>query len=144
MFKFKNNPSNTESAQAIQASTDETTIEPNLQQSSQVLATNMIASNPTVISEGVDLTGNLSFEGTLYLDGKVTGEVYADKVNIGLSGLLEGKLIANEINISGKVFGKIDCKNLLIKANAYVDASIHYQQLEIQNGAVISGELKNI
>ncbi len=141
MFNFKNtNPlptdeSNKDTSELSQSFASDEKNESQLHQKPEA------QSYPTVISQGVCLNGDLFFNGTLYLDGEVIGNITGNQVNIGALGVLDGELITEILNISGKASGRIHCQKLLIKAGAIVSASVKYQQLEIQQGAQISGEL---
>jgi len=97
---------------------------------------------PTVIGDGSCLEGNLHYQGTVYLDGQLTGNITADQVNIGISGLLTGEINAQVINISGKVIGRILGQKVTIKSTAIVKANIQYHQIELQLGADLIGDLK--
>lgn len=99
---------------------------------------------PTVISEGSSMEGSLNFSGSVHLDGKFIGNIKADLVNVGMSGFFDGLILTEHLSISGSVSGEVQCQKLIVKAGAVVSAKIQYNNIEIQLGAIVNGELKRL
>lgn len=99
---------------------------------------------PTLISEGSSMEGSLSFSGSVHLDGKFIGNIKADLVNVGMSGFFDGLILTEHLSISGSVSGEVQCQKLIVKAGAVVSAKIQYNNIEIQLGAIVNGELKRL
>ena len=68
----------------------------------------------TVIGAGVTINGDINSEGSLRIDGKITGniEIQGD-LFVGSSAVINGNIIANNIELSGMVVGNIHSENLL-------------------------------
>ena len=96
---------------------------------------------PSVISEGFEFTGDVTFQGTLNVDGLVNGSVTVQNLLIGSSGKVNGSIRATTIQVRGTVTGDAPCQDLTIGGQASVNAKIHYSSLTIQRGAMIQGEL---
>jgi cytoskeletal protein CcmA (bactofilin family) len=96
---------------------------------------------PTIISEGSSIDGNLTYKGTVHLDGKFKGNIKADKLIMGKNGSFNGTMIAESVTISGNVKGDIQSQILIIKAGSKVAAKIQYEQIQMQPGSVVTGEL---
>jgi cytoskeletal protein CcmA (bactofilin family) len=96
------------------------------------------------IGEGTEFEGKLSFVGTVRVEGKLTGEIYAkDILIVGDNGFVEGEIDVNTIIITGTVTGNI-------KANTKVELSYpgkFYGTIETPNfilneGAIFEGDCK--
>jgi cytoskeletal protein CcmA (bactofilin family) len=96
------------------------------------------------IGEGVIFKGELSAPELVVIDGSVEGEVSARCVRVGVSGSLKGTVTVTDADIQGTVSDKLEVKQLLIvRATGRVDANISYGQLQIEKGAVLTGELSS-
>jgi len=86
----------------------------------------------TVIGSGTTINGDINSEGSLRIDGKITGniEVQGD-LFIGSSAVIKGNITAHSIELSGTVIGNVHSENLLrmlstaklygdMKVNAFV------------------------
>src|SRR5687768_3678119 len=68
----------------------------------------------TLISTGSTLEGDLKSENDLRIDGTIKGNVICSaKIIIGASGLVEGNIDGLQADVSGKVNGNIQVKELL-------------------------------
>lgn len=109
--------------------------------SSNVSGSEVLNLRPTIISEGSTFDGNLTYKGSVHLDGKFKGVIKADKVIMGKNGAFNGTMIANQVTISGNVKGAVQSQSLSIKTGAKVAAKLEYEQIEIQYGAHLIGEM---
>ncbi len=96
---------------------------------------------PSVISEGFEFTGDVNFQGTLNVDGTLSGSVNVQNLLIGSSGKVNGSIKATTIQVRGAFTGDATCQDLTIGGQANVNAKINYSSLTIQRGAMIQGEL---
>jgi len=95
---------------------------------------------PSIISAGAVLDGNFTFNGILHLDGQFKGNLKADKITIGKSGVFNGKLNADVV-VMGNLKGEVKCRELALNAYSNVNAKISYDSIKIQPGSSIAGEL---
>lgn len=98
-------------------------------------------SKPSVISEGFEFTGDITFQGTLNVDGSVNGSITVQNLLIGASGKINGSIKATTVQVRGSFVGDATCQDLTIGSQAIVNAKIKYSSLTIQRGALIQGEL---
>jgi cytoskeletal protein CcmA (bactofilin family) len=96
---------------------------------------------PSVISEGFEFTGDVNFQGTLNVDGTLSGSINVQNLMIGSSGKVNGSIKATTIQVRGSFTGDATCQDLTIGGQANVNAKINYSSLTIQRGAMIQGEL---
>ncbi len=96
----------------------------------------------TLIAAGTTLTGDLKSSGDLRIDGTVIGNVYsAAKIIIGNSGLVEGDLVCNQADITGKITGNIRAKELLqLRGDSLVKGNVYTGKLQVEPTATFNGQ----
>ncbi len=99
------------------------------------------AASMTSISSAATIDGNLKVEGDVKIDGTVKGTVSSKgKVIIGSTGLIEGDILCQHAEVSGKVNGKLKIADILfLKSNARVDGDIHTGKLVMESGVQFNG-----
>ncbi|MDP0590284.1 MAG: polymer-forming cytoskeletal protein [Candidatus Endonucleobacter bathymodioli] len=100
----------------------------------------------TLISTSTSIHGDISFDGTMHLEGRIQGNVSADDglFTLTQSGCIEGNLCAPRIKINGNIKGNIYCSNHLeLNANAVITGNVFYNIIEISKGAEINGSLEH-
>jgi cytoskeletal protein CcmA (bactofilin family) len=95
----------------------------------------------SVIAEEVELTGNIKTQGALQIEGTVKGDIEVSSLTIGPTGIFEGNVTCRNLSVRGKFSGSSVCRELMVASSAVVDAKITYQDLTLQRGAVLRGEL---
>ncbi len=95
----------------------------------------------TMLGEGAELKGNLHDKGSIYVDGRVEGNVNSDDgVEIGLHGSLKGNIYSKNVVVGGKVTGNIHAVNKVeLLATASVEGDIQTAKLVMAEGAVFEG-----
>lgn len=97
---------------------------------------------PTVISVGAVITGNLSSQGEVHLDGTVHGNVRVHTLVIGETAVIEGEISADTVRISGSIQGPTRAREVLVSRTARVRGDILHQLLSVEAGAAIDGHCK--
>lgn len=101
----------------------------------------------SLIGEGTTVHGEIRFAEGLRIDGTIDGDVVAEEGTSSLlviseSARINGKVIASHVIINGHVNGPVDSSELLeLQPKAKVVGNVHYQALEMHQGATINGEL---
>lgn len=98
---------------------------------------------PSIISQDVCLTGVLTSQGEVQLDGRIDGDIKAQHLVIGSSGVVEGEVDAQSVVIIGKVIGSINAKEVKVQSGAQIHGDIFHDTLTIDAGAIIEGNLKH-
>ncbi len=107
------------------------------------------SNNHTLISRATRVNGDLHFTGELQIEGKVTGNIYADdekdaKLVIADTGLVEGEIRVPVVIVNGKVIGNIHSnKHLELAAKGNVTGTVHYNSIEMVKGAQLNGSMVN-
>lgn len=95
----------------------------------------------TLLGRGSEFEGKLSFEGTVRIDGKLSGEIFTDDVLI----IGEGAEVNAEINvgaiiIEGSVHGNVNAKRSVeIHTPGRVRGNISTPSLFIEKGVIFEG-----
>jgi cytoskeletal protein CcmA (bactofilin family) len=96
----------------------------------------------TLISAGTTLSGDITSDNDLRIDGTIRGNVYSTaKIIIGASGFVEGNIDGLQADINGKVQGNITVKELLqLKGQCNVQGNIIAEKLQIEPTATFNGQ----
>ena len=100
-----------------------------------------VSHTPSIISNDVRVTGSLVSQGEVQLDGRIDGDIKAEHVVIGSSGVVEGVVEASSV-VKGKIIGSLNASEVKIENNAHVLGDIFHDTLSIEAGAIIEGSLK--
>ena len=95
----------------------------------------------SIITQGIDFTGEVNTEGDIHLDGNMKGTIKANEVVIGNNGSFEGEIISNVLIVSGKIKGKFNIKNLHIRKDGTLSGKAKYLNVTIESGGRVLGEL---
>lgn len=100
----------------------------------------------TVIAGDVRFDGNISATGTLYIHGKVYGNIEAadGMVKIMRSGYVEGNITARELVIDGAVLGQCRAETIDIQEHGNITGAIAYRSLAIKRGGTFSGQAETV
>ena len=97
---------------------------------------NNLIGNGTTIKGEIIATGDIRVDGTIIGTMKSTG-----KVVIGQQGVVEGDIICNSADISGRVKGTVRVDELTsLKATSRLEVELYTKQLFIEVGAIFTGK----
>jgi len=95
---------------------------------------------PSILGRDLVITGDITTDGDIQIDGRLDGNIKAGNVTIGEQGAVNGKIIAQNVNIRGKVSGKVQSTVVELAETANVQADLIQDQLTIANGAFFDGK----
>lgn len=101
----------------------------------------------TLISKSTEVIGNVNFSGSLEIEGRVKGNIFAEegsqaRVRVMETGVVEGDISAPTVVINGAVNGDVYAsKHVELAAKATVTGNVHYQVIEMVKGAQVNGNL---
>lgn len=101
----------------------------------------------TLIGGQVEIRGDITFSGGLYVEGKVFGSVVIEEGSSGVLTIAEGGLIQGEVRapvviIAGELRGDVYASDRIELANnSQVEGNVHYKVVEMAAGARLSGRL---
>jgi cytoskeletal protein CcmA (bactofilin family) len=96
----------------------------------------------TLLGKGSEFEGKLTFEGTVRVDGKLSGQVFSDDVLVvGEGAEVQAEIDIGEIIIQGTVVGNIRAKRAVeIHAPGKVRGDITTPSLQIDKGVIFEGK----
>ena len=102
----------------------------------------------TVIGENCVIEGDVTFEKTIEVHGKIVGTLKiaenctSASLIIKKSGIIEGDVYGSDVVIEGEVVGNVSGKKKInIQNSAYVSGNVYYDILDMQGGATVNGNL---
>ena len=102
----------------------------------------------TIIGENCVIEGDVTFEKTIEVHGKIVGTVKiaenctSASLIIKKSGIVEGDVYGSDVVIEGEVVGNVSGKKKInIQNSAYVSGNVYYDILDMQGGATVNGNL---
>jgi cytoskeletal protein CcmA (bactofilin family) len=103
----------------------------------------------TLISKATEITGDIHFSGTLEIEGRIFGNIYADddssaSVRVRETGLVKGDIQSPMIVINGLVEGDVySSHHIELAAKARVTGNVHYHLIEMVMGSEVNGSLSH-
>lgn len=98
----------------------------------------------SIIAKDLAITGDLVTDGTVKIEGRVTGAVRADsQVLVAPGARVEGDLHTTEAVIGGEVKGTVHASDRVeIQATAVVNGDIMAKRIVVMEGGRVNGEVK--
>ena len=95
----------------------------------------------TLLGRGSEFEGKLTFEGTVRIDGKLSGEIFSDDVLVvGEGAEVHAEIDVGEIIVQGTIVGNIKAKRSVeIHAPGRVRGDITTPSLQIDKGVIFEG-----
>ena len=99
---------------------------------------------PNVLDAGTKITGNFQSDKDWTICGTIVGVLTVNgNLTIERTAEIRGNVIGKNVRVEGKVFGNIAAKKHLHAASSCkIEGDIFYHSLSIQEGAYISGIMK--
>jgi cytoskeletal protein CcmA (bactofilin family) len=104
--------------------------------------------NSTVIGENCVIEGDVTFEKTIEVHGKIIGTLKiaenctSASLVIKKTGIVEGDVFGSDVIIEGEVVGNVSGKKeIKIENSAFISGNVYYDILDVQGGATINGNL---
>ncbi len=97
-----------------------------------------------ILGKGSEFEGKLTFEGTVRIDGKFSGEIStSDVLVIGEGARVQAEINAGSVVINGEVQGNVRAKNSIeLHQPARVRGNLECPQLSIDKGVIFEGTSK--
>jgi cytoskeletal protein CcmA (bactofilin family) len=93
----------------------------------------------STIGEELMITGDVTSKGEIHLDSQVQGDIHCILLFLGENARLEGKVIAEEVVIGGRLIGSVRARLARLQAKSHVDGDLFHQSLAI-DGAYFEGK----
>ncbi|MFA8388402.1 MAG: polymer-forming cytoskeletal protein [Pelagibaca sp.] len=96
---------------------------------------------PSLMSEGLEITGQVTSQGSIEINGTFRGDINTKFLTIGRTATVIGNVMADDILVHGSVFGQILGFKVRLSSTAQVEGDITYKQVSIDSGAKLNGNL---
>ena len=102
---------------------------------------NITESKPNNIVSGTTIKGEIITNGDFRIDGTLIGSINCKgKIVIGQTGTIEGEVICQNADISGKIKGQIKVEQLLtLKATTDLNGDVVTNKISVEPGAKFTG-----
>lgn len=94
------------------------------------------------IGAEITVSGNISGNGDLHLDGAIEGDLACNALILGPGGRVRGNIQATTATLAGTVEGAVDARSLTVEKSARIAGDLTYESVSIENGAQVDGRLK--
>ena len=94
------------------------------------------------LHDDVWIKGDWTSDGVVEFGGKLVGNLTADVLVLTTEGQVTGNVRARNIIIEGQLKGTVSALNVIVKSSAKVVADIRAEQLSIESGAEIQGNIQ--
>jgi len=101
----------------------------------------------TLIGKRTEFSGDITFNGGLRVDGKITGNVSASgssetSLVISETGQVQGNVDVSNVVINGTVNGNVVSSGKVeLQASARVNGDVHYRVIEMALGSAVNGSM---
>ena len=95
---------------------------------------------PSIIGEGLTITGNVASKGEIQVDGEIQGDIHCGSLLLGDTAQVVGDVIAEDIVVRGRVVGSIRGVRVTLQAQSHIEGDIIHQSLAIEQGAYFEGK----
>ena len=97
------------------------------------------------VGEGVVIKGNFDVPDMAAIAGLVEGELTTKQVMVDSSGVINGKVNAETVEVRGEITqGLLVTDHLTVYATGKITGTIEYSQISVEKGAHLTGDLKVI
>lgn len=97
---------------------------------------------PSLISDDMNILGNLISDGYLDINGHIEGNVKCQSLTVRDQGMVKGDVFADEVSIHGQVSGIIKARHVFLASTARVRGVIMHESMSMEQGAFIDGQCK--
>ena len=100
-----------------------------------------MSASKNILSNDVEIIGNLKFSHDLIIDGKIEGEVNSDgNLTVGENATVKGEIKTKSVTVFGKVEGNITVSDRCeLKSQSQLIGDIRAGTLSIEEGATFMG-----
>lgn len=99
---------------------------------------------PSIFSKDLRITGDLTSDGEIHVDGGVVGDIRAKVLLVGESADIKGEIIADTITVHGRITGQIKARSVHLAKSAKMMGDVLHEDLSIEAGAFLEGHCRRL
>ena len=99
---------------------------------------------PSIVSNGMQVTGDIASDGEVQVDGVLLGDIKCAKLTIGESGRIQGSVVADNCLVHGEVIGQIKADSVTLSRSSRVEGDVLHDTLAIEPGARLDGHCRRL
>ena len=108
----------------------------------QLARKNLSSLSISTISEDLTITGSVTSQGELHLNGQVQGDVHCVALVLGENAQLEGNVVAEDVMVRGRLIGSVRALKVMLQSTAHVEGNLVHKSLAVEHGTHFEGELR--
>ena len=93
------------------------------------------------LARSLTVRGILDTDGEVHVQGRVLGQINADRLVLGVEGYVEGDVIARDVHILGRLKGRVFAYNVTLDSSADITGRIFHHTVTVEKGAKIDGRM---
>jgi cytoskeletal protein CcmA (bactofilin family) len=99
------------------------------------------ATSMTFIGEGTRITGDMSVEHDLRVEGSIKGAVsVGGTLVLSVTGSIEGDVVSRSAALAGRLTGNVHVQEkLVLEEKSVLQGDLHARELVVQEGAIFQG-----
>lgn len=97
----------------------------------------------SILSQEMDITGEISFKGKTRIDGTVTGNIQGEHLVLSETGKIIGDVEVNSLVCHGTIEGNIKAELITALPTASINGTLVSTNLTVESGAFLNGEIKS-
>lgn len=98
----------------------------------------------SILAADCRLTGDISCDGEVHVDGRLEGDLSCHVAVIGESGEVSGKIAADLVRVLGSVTGQISARTVELGKTARITGDITHASLIVEAGAHVQGNFMRL
>ena len=96
----------------------------------------------SILSEDMQVTGEIRFKGKTRVDGQIDGDLYGDYLVLSESGRITGDIQVNTMICHGTIKGNVTAETFIAQASSVIHGTVTSKNLTVESGASLNGEIK--
>jgi cytoskeletal protein CcmA (bactofilin family) len=93
-----------------------------------------------IVEAETHLEGHLVVSGAIELNGRLVGNLYCARLQVGPGGDVRGDITAEEVVVEGQIIGNVRARVVVVRSSGLVEGDIFHQRLTVAAGAVHIGD----
>ena len=93
------------------------------------------------LGRALTVNGSLETDGEIQVHGSVLGRINAARLFLGIGGYVEGDVVAENVHIGGKLYGRVFARKVTLDSTAKITGRVFHHTAYIARGALVDGRM---